>query len=229
MTLAFTFPIKDAWIIISDRKMISKDDNIKDADSMCIKFFVDNQQKVKQISHNLIFVGAGNREILDKVIERINLSKDFDEFVTYIKIKMAEVNTNFGNIIDEEEFLIIEQNTQKAFKFRIKDISQNKGGLHVLNLSDMNHNFIGCYDNCVNLGEAKLEIEELKNKSFSDLNKEFYRSCNKILSLLAIDHLYSVGHPSIHGSDIWAVSKDKLKKIYSIPNNEFIWREEGND
>jgi len=226
MTLALTFRIKDAWVVVSDRKMISKDDNIKDADSLCIKYFVDNQQKIKQINHELIFVGAGNKEVLDKVVERINLSKNFEEFLDYLKIKMSEVNVDFGKIIDEEEFLIIEQRKQRAFKFKIKKINRDQEGCYSLNFSDMENNFIGCYENCINLGIIKLDIEELKNKTFAELDEDFYRGCNKILSFLAIDNLSSVGHPAIHGADIWIISKDKLKKIYTMPNNVLLWREE---
>ena len=90
----------------------------------------------------------------------------------------------------------------------------------------MENNFIGCYENCINLGIIKLDIEELKNKTFAELDEDFYKGCNKILSFLAIDNLSSVGHPAIHGADIWIISKDKLKKIYTMPNNVLLWREE---
>jgi len=224
MTLSFIFRTKGALVVVADRKAISKDDNIRDADSLSIKFFMDNITKIKEISHNLIFVGAGNKEILDKAIERINLSNDFEEFLKYLKIKINEIYSDFGEEkIDQEEFLVIEKDKQRAFKFRIKEIRESGGekGCYELNSSKIGNNFIGCYENCINLGNVKQKIIDLRDKDFRRRNEEFRNKCNEFLSDLSIDNLNSVGHPSIHGSDIWLISKKKIKKFFTYPKNKY--------
>lgn len=224
MTLAFTFPIKDAWVIVSDKKMISKiKQNIEDGPGE-INFFSDNVNKIKELPHNLIFVGSGEQEILEKIIEIINNSENFDEFKQNIKLKIDELYSLFGDTIHNEEFLIIEKDKQNAFKFEIQEIKkEKKEGVHELGLTKLENNFIGCYENCINFGNVKLKISSLKNKLFNNTNKEFNDNCNDQLSLLAIDNLNSVGHPAIHGSDIWIVSKNKVKKISTYPKNNYTY------
>ena len=94
---------------------------------------------------------------------------------------------------------------------------------------NLENNFIGCYENCINLGNVKLEINQLRTNISTSAGKKFYQECNRILSLLAIDNLYSVGHPAIHGSDIWLVSNNKIKKVYSSPANTYLWEVKEDD
>jgi len=226
MTLAFTFPIKDAWVLVADKKAISKakdrDENLEE-----ISFFSDNTEKIKEIGHNLFFVGSGEQEILEKTIEIINHSKNFNEFKENIVSKIDELYGIFGEkIITNEEFLIINKVTQSAFKFEIKEIKKGvREGVHKLN-SCFKNNFIGCYDNCKNLGLVKLEFSSLKNKSFQDIDIEFNNQCNRFLSLLSIDYSAVVGHPAIHGSDIWVINKNKIKKIITHPKEGYDYEVE---
>ena len=223
MTLAFTFQIKDAWVIVADRKRVSMDDNVRDRDLLYIKFFTDNITKIKKISKNLIFVGAGRKDILEKTIEVIGSSPNLQEVLNYKKRVIDNICSNFEiKEIDLEEFLIIDKDTQKGFKFNIRSIRDDdeKNGFWELDDLELENNFIGTYESVV-LGNVKIDIGKLKQNTLETVNKKFSNECGRLLSIISLDNLYSVGHPQIHGFDIWIISKDKIKKIYAEPTTKF--------
>jgi len=218
MTLAFIFSIEDAWVVVADKRDTSYmygDGNNK------IPFFSDNVEKIKEIDHNLFFIGAGNQDILDKSIELINSCNDFNEFNNNIEKNIDALYGQFGTSIDLEEFIVIDQKMQKAFKFKVKDIKEKKkkGKEEIKNSSDKN--FIGNYENCKDLGVVKINFSVVRKINFNQISTKFCDFCNSWLSLLSIDSLDYVGHPAIHGSDIWVISKDKIRKIVTYPKNNY--------
>lgn len=221
MTLAFTFRIKDAWVVVADRKRVSLDDNMKDRDLNYIKLFTDNITKIKKINDNIIFIGAGRIDILEKAIEVLGLLVSFQEVLDYKKRVIDNICSHFKpNEIDLEEFLIIDKTTQKGFKFNIRKIRDEKNGFWELDKIEIENNFVGTYD-CVTLGNVKIDIGKINQNTFEKIHKKFYSECGRLLSSLSLDNLYSVGHPQIHGFDVWIVSKDKIKKIYAEPTTTF--------
>lgn len=220
MTLAFTFPIKDAWVVVADRKKITKLNDVFDNNGLPKKITIDNKIKMEKISKGLIFVGAGFEGVLVKAIEQIDLSETFDKFKENIHIHINAIYEDYGQFIQEDEFLIIEREMKKAFKFKIKEIKDSDGinGVYELE-SDGNNWFIGCYEDCLSLGSVKETLFSFRDLSYTEINGPFNNSCNHLLSLLSKDYLDSVGHPSIHGSNIWVVSKEKNKRIFTFPKD----------
>ena len=183
MTLAFTFQIKDAWVIVADRKRVSMDDNVRDRDLLYIKFFTDNITKIKKISNNLIFVGAGRKDILEKTIEVIGSSPNLQEVLNYKKRVIDNICSNFEiKEIDLEEFLIIDKDTQKGFKFNIRSIRDDdeKNGFWELDDLELENNFIGTYESVV-LGNVKIDIGKLKQNTLETVNKKFSNECGRLL------------------------------------------------
>lgn len=217
MTLSFTFKIKDAWIIVADKKAVSYAERDIGGKN---NFFSDNIDKIREINNHLFFVAAGSQEILDKAIEVINSFSNFEEFQTNLDIVISQF-FDFSHIINLEEFLIIDQINQKTIKCKLKDLLLNKkAGLKEVNTSS-DKNFIGCYEGCNNLGNIKTEFHSMREIKFNEVGDRVYDFCNRCLSLLAVDYLGEVGHPTIHGSDIWIISKEKIKKISTLPKNVY--------
>jgi hypothetical protein len=217
MTLSFTFKVKDAWIIVADKKAISyaeMETNEKN------HFFSDNTEKIKEINNHLFFVGAGNQEILDKAIEAINSFSNLKEFKDNLDIVISQFS-DFNFMINLEEFLIIDQINQKAIKCKLKNFLLKKAdGFEEVNTSS-DKNFIGCYEMCNNLGNVKIKFSSMRKIKFKSIGNKVYDFCNWCLSLLSVDYLKEIGHPAIHGSDIWIISKEKVKKISTLPKNVY--------
>jgi len=217
MTLSFTFKVKDAWVIVSDKKAISYAEMEEGGKN---NFFSDNMEKIKEINNHLFFVGAGNQEILDKAIEIINNFSNFEEFQNNLEIVISQFS-DFNSIINFEEFLIIDQINQKAIKCKLKNLLLRKTDwLKEVNTSS-DKNFIGCYEGCNNLGNIKTEFSSMREIKFNEMGNKLYDFCNRCLSLLSVDYLGEIGHPAIHGSDIWVISKEKAKKILTLPKNVY--------
>ncbi|MFH1938493.1 MAG: hypothetical protein ABIJ60_03060 [Patescibacteria group bacterium] len=218
MTLAFTFPIKDAWVIVADKGVISRLDT---TDKMSEKTttFSDNEIKIKSLENDLFFVGAGNQEYLERIIEVINKSKSFHEFKKEIVLKIAEAYGSFESTIPKNEvFLIIDKNSQEAIKFDTCLMSED---VYSLGITKLKNNFIGCFKENTNLGYVKIKIASFRNMTFEQVGNSFFDLCNDMLSLLSIDYPNLVGHPSIQGSNIWVISKEKVKKVFTFPKNDY--------
>lgn len=230
MTLAFTFPIKDAWIIVSDKKDISRG---KGDGEYGVSFFSDNVDKIRDIKkHKLFFVGAGSEEILKETIKRIESCNNFNEFKNTANLKnnIDRIFNHFAGEINLEEFLIIDQKEQEAFKFKMKDIKNNKNDEWGQITRTSNKNFIGNFSkDSKNFGLVKTEITSLRELGFEEFGKSASNLCNRWLSLLSIDFLDYIGHPAIHGSDIWVVSKEEVKKIQTNPKNIYDYKGIKND
>jgi len=211
MTLAFTFKIKNAWVIIADKKAVSK---FKAESQSDISVFSDSIEKIKEINNNLLFIGAGDKDLLDLLIDNSKTCSNFWEFKT---------NLNNQSFIQKEEFLVIEKNTQKGFK--IKKDQRGQFQIKEINNSVNENNFIGCYGG-INLGNVKEELRNIIGLEFEKASDKFYDFCNRCLSFLSVDYLGEVGHPLIHGSDIWIISKEKIKKISANPKREYKYTKE---
>jgi len=222
MTLAFTFPIKDAWIIVADKGVISKLDT---TDEMLNKIttFSDNAVKIQSLNHNLFFVGTGDQDILEKIVEIINNSPDFSEFKDNIFLKMNEAYSDFGGLNKKEVFLIIDKELQEALKFETELIRNDRLDKGVCSLSGENlkDNFIGSFRNNTNLGYVKTKISSLREVLFTETDEKFNDICNDMLSLLSVDYPNMVGHPSIQGSNIWIISKGTIRKVFTFPKNNY--------
>ncbi|MFA5953336.1 MAG: hypothetical protein WC812_01965 [Candidatus Pacearchaeota archaeon] len=217
MTLAFTFPIKDAWVIVADKKAVSK---FKAESQSDISVFSDSIEKIKGINHNLFFVGSGDEKILSDIIDDAKQYLNFEDFKKYLEIKLK----NIFLTITDEQFLVIDKSSQKGFQIR-KD-KNNKFETKEIKNSVNCKNFIGTFNENTRLGEIKEELTNINNLKFSDMGERFYDFCNRCLGNIAVDNLYCVGHPLVHGSDIWIISKEKIKKISAKPERKYSYTEE---
>jgi hypothetical protein len=211
MTLAFTFKIKDAWVIVADKKAVSK---FKAESQSDLSVFSDSIEKIKEINKNLFFMGDGDKDVLDLLIDNSKTCLNFEEF---------KINLDNQSFIQREEFLVIEKNTQKGFKIKKDFLGQFQ--IKEINNSVNDNNFIGCYAG-INLGNVKEELKEIAVLEFEEIGDKFYNFCNRCLSFLSVDYLNEVGHPLIHGSDIWIISREKIKKISANPKREYSYTEE---
>lgn len=230
MTLAFTFKIKDAWIIIADKGVVSKLDSTDDRRNSArdkITIFSDNEIKIKNLKYNLFFVGSGEQEYLDKIVKVINDSDNFLDFKDHLHTKMAEVYGGFNSSVPKnEEFLIIDKKSQKAFKIdtRLIEKDGDEKGVYPLDIINLENNFIGSFKQNARIGYVKIKITSLKNIPFDKVKREFNDICNDMLSLLSMDYPNLIGHPSIQGSNIWIISKTKIKKVFTFPKNNYNYK-----
>jgi hypothetical protein len=217
MTLAFTFPIKDAWVIIADKKAISK---FKAESQSDISVFSDSIEKIKEINDNLLFVGSGDEKILSDIIDDAKQYLNFEDFKKYLEIKLKSISLT----IRDEQFLVIDKSSQKGFQ--IGKNKKNEFEINKIKNYINSNNFIGTYNENTRLGEIKEELTNIGNLKFSDTGDRFFDLCNRCLGNIAVDNLYYVGHPLVHGSDIWIISKEKIKKISANPKREYNYIEE---
>ena len=217
MTLAFTFPIKDAWVIVADRLLIGKEGeyNFKEFEEERMR--LDNLSKIEHLpSKDLVFVGAGHSELLDIFIEKINLKEDLTKFKKDFELICSSLSTGkFEISVKSTEFLIIDKKNLKVFHFldgKTKEIRTCEQG------------FIGSLDNLKNLNDAKADLKRREDYTFDPKDSGAILEFIYTLEKLAKQKLSQVGHPAIDGCDIWIITKEKIITM-SVSPKKYIWDE----
>lgn len=213
MTLVFTFPINDAWVIIADRLIIGKDGSYNFEEDIEHKERLDNTTKIEHfIGKNLVFAGAGDNDLLELFVEKIGIKNSLDEFKTDFEGLCNSLRSGgeFEQSVTNTEFIIINQTNLEAFKFingKYKKIDGCSEG------------FVGYVKKLKNFNDVKADLIRRSNYDFDSNDDEVIMEWVYSLEKLAKQKLYSVGHPAIDGCNIWIVEKNKIQKIFVSPKN----------
>jgi len=209
MTLIFVFPIKNAWVIVSDKLQIGKDGTWDFDENAEVKERVNNITKMEYLpTKNLIFTGAGDSKLLQFFVEKIGLKDNLEEFIQdYPEIcSSLKSGGDFEKSVEETEFIVVDQSNLNIFWF-----------LNGQNRKIEEHHFVGNWKNLKNLNDVKSKLKRRKDYLFCKDDKDVILEWIYCLEDLSKQKLSSVGHPAIDGCDVWIIEKNKLFEIGVSP------------
>lgn len=215
MTLAFIFPIKDAWIVVADR-LVTITDGLVMEDGKEHRIPIDNKSKIEELSKELIFIGAGDLELLDEFVKLINSKNNLDEFNQEFNQYCTSLSvTPFATSVKKTEFIIIDKSNLTATKYLDG---------HLNNISDsLDNSFIGSKEALSDFSVRSAKTKLIREKGMRKLSKNKNNFLISILEDLSSQRLDCIGHPAIDGCDIWEIKKDKIRKFFIEPK-KYSWR-----
>jgi len=232
MTSIFAFPLKNAWILISDKL----ETNIHYADRIKkgYEVFPDKLTSKIEIRENWVLGFAGNssniKKIKDMFYANIHDRLQFKKILDTIKKTYSDLS-----IIDVS-CILINIASLKCYKINFEQISSNK--LKDYEIKSIEKGFIGSgKETCLDFNEGirrgnfiLSQLNELKSYELKGQVEHLIKcSVNTLNNISLIDFQFT-GSPYIYGCDIIICKKNSAKSFEIIPNgylyrnNQEKWR-----